>query len=417
MALLTTPSAPRVSSRAVWRYLRTALDRPMASHHLVVASSGLLLALGMMMVLSSSSVLAHNQYGDSYYFVKRQFVFVAVGVPAAWLISRMPESLLRPLSWAALFGSMGLLLLTYTSLGSTVNGNTNWLQIGPAWVPGLQPSEFAKVAMALWGADVLARKQKLLDQPRHLLVPYLPMAGLVVLLVVFQGDLGTALVMGAIMLGVLWMVGAPKRIFVVLFLVAGSGVAGLVVTSENRWNRFLGFMNPDQHQLGVNMQPTVGIEAIASGGWWGAGLGHGLQKWGRLSEAHTDYVFAVIAEELGLFGSLATLGLFLTLGYAGLRIALRSDRPFQRYLACGITTWFMVQSLANLAVVLRLGPVMGVPLPLVSYGGSALLANLVALGLLLSCARAEPAAREVLTGRHNRRTRPRVTTVVDGHER
>src|SRR5699024_7200397 len=187
MALLTTPSAPRVSSRAVWRYLRTALDRPMASHHLVGASSGLLLALGMMMVLSSSSVLAHNQYGDSYYFVKRPFVFVAVGVPAAWLISRMPESLLRPLSWAALFGSMGLLLLTYTSLGSTVSGNTNWLQIGPAWVPGLQPSEFAKVAMALWGADVLARKQKLLDQPRHLLVPYLPMAGLVVLLVVFQG--------------------------------------------------------------------------------------------------------------------------------------------------------------------------------------------------------------------------------------
>lgn len=417
MALLTTPTAPRVSSRAVWRYLRTALDRPMASHHLVMASAGLLLALGVMMVLSSSSVLAHNQYGDSYYFVKRQFVFVAIGVPAAWLTARMPESLLRPLSWAALFGSMGLLLLTYTPLGTTVNGNTNWLQIGPSWMPGVQPSEFAKIAMALWGADVLARKQKLLDQPRHLLVPYLPVAGLVVLLVVFQGDLGTALVMGAIMLGVLWMVGAPKRIFAVLFLVAGSGVAGLVVTSENRWNRFLGFLNPDKHLLGVNMQPTVGIEAIASGGWWGVGLGHGLQKWGRLSEAHTDYVFAVIAEELGLFGSLATLGLFLTLGYAGLRIALRSDRPFQRYLACGITTWFMVQSLANLAVVLRLGPVMGVPLPLVSYGGSALLANLIALGLLLGCARAEPAAREVLTGRRNRRTRPRVTTVVDGYDR
>ena len=404
--------------RATVAQLKAVLDRPMASQHLVVASAGLLLGLGMMMVLSSSSVMAYNSYGDSYYFVKRQLVFLAIGLPVAWLVSRMSRSVLHVMAWLALLGSMVLLMLIFVpGLGSSAGGNDSWLALGSSSFLRIQPSEFAKVAIALWGADVLAQKHKLLDQPRHLAVPYLPLVGIVVALVLLQKDLGTAMVMGLIVLGVLWMVGAPKRIFFSLVLIAGAGVGAMVLTSPNRVRRFLGFLNPGEDKLGVNMQASVGLEAIASGGWWGRGLGHSLEKWGRLSAAHTDFVFAVIAEELGLIGSLTVLALFLVLGYAGLRIALRSDRPFYRYLAIGITTWFLGQALINIAVVLRWGPVMGVPLPMVSYGGSALLANLLALGLLLNCARNEPDARELITGKRARQPRPRVTTVVAGQER
>lgn len=410
------PVAPRPSSRAVLSYLKSALDRPMASQHLVLGSAGLLLALGTMMVLSASSytAAASAEYGgDAYYFAKRQVVFLCLGLVVALITVRLRLGALRALSWVALFGSLLLLILTYVpGLGSEINGNRNWLQVGPAWMPGIQPSEFAKIAIVLWGADVLARKEKLLDQPRHLLVPYLPVTGIMVLLVIFQGDLGTALVMLAMVFAVLWMVGAPLRVFAGLIVGAAGAVAVLVLTSRNRVERFLGFLNPDADKLGVNMQPTVGIEAIASGGWWGVGLGGSRQKWGRLAEAHTDYIFAVIGEELGLFGSLAVLALFLVLGYAGLRIALRSDQPFHRYLASGITAWFLVQAMINLAVVLRLGPVMGVPLPLLSYGGSSLLATMIAVALLISCARAEPEARALISGRHQRQSSPRVTAVV-----
>jgi len=411
----TRSAAARPNSRALLSYLKSALDRPMASQHLVLGAAGLLLALGTVMVLSASSYTAEvsSAYGgDAYYFAKRQVVFLVVGLVVALITVRLRLGALRALSWVALFGSLVLLILTYTPLGANINGNTNWLQFGPDWMPGVQPSEFAKVAIALWGADVLARKEKLLDQPRHLLIPYLPFTGTIILLVIFQGDLGTALVMLGMVFCVLWMVGAPFRVFGLMIVAAVGAVAVLVATNQSRVERFLGFLNPDADKLGVNMQPTVGLEAIASGGWWGVGLGGGRQKWGRLAEAHTDYIFAVIGEELGLFGSLAVLALFLVLGYAGLRIALRSDQPFHRYLACGVTAWFMVQAIANLAVVLRLGPTMGVTLPLVSYGGSSLLATMIAVGLLISCARAEPEARAQISGRQHRKSSPRVTTVV-----
>ncbi|MDN5724944.1 MAG: putative lipid II flippase FtsW [Propionibacteriales bacterium] len=418
MAILSSPTgrgstAGADAPHALLAHLRSALDKPLASYHLVMAASGLLLALGMMMVLSASSYYAYVNTGDSYYFVKRQVVFLIVGLGTAWLVSRMSVRTLRTLGWVALFVSLLLLVLTYTPLGDDVNGNRNWVVLGHSFLR-LQPSEFAKVAIVLWGADVLARKERLLDQPKHLIIPYVPVTGLLIMLVVFQGDLGTAMVMAAVILGVLFMLGAPKRILAGLLAMGGAGVLAMVIISPNRMRRFTAFLNPAEDQLGANMQATVGIQAIASGGWWGRGLGASRQKWGPLREAHTDFVFAVTAEELGLFGSLAVLVLFLALGYAGIRIALRSDNSFFRYLASGVTAWFMFQALINLFVVLRLGPVVGVPLPLVSYGGSALLANLIALGLLLAAARNEPDAREVLTGRRTRKVSPRVTTVVGG---
>jgi len=265
--------------------------------------------------------------------------------------------------------------------------------------------------MIVWGADLLARKHRLLDQPKHLLVPFLPVSCILVLLVLFQGDAGTAVVMAVIAAGLLWIVGAPLRVLVVL---ASAGVAGMVaifVTSSVRMRRLAAFLDPTFDASGANHQATAGMFAIASGGWWGVGLGASRQKWGSLPEAHTDFIFAVLGEEFGLFGSLVVLAMIGILGYAGIRIAMRADDPFARYAAGGIAIWFMVQALINLAVVLRMLPIAGVPLPLLSYGGSALVANLLAVGVLLACARREPEARRLLA-RKAMRPHRRMTAVV-----
>lgn len=414
MALMTSPAdehqaGSRVSTTA--GLIRKALNTPLASYYLVVVSSGLLIALGVMMVLSASSVYAYmNMGGDSYYFVKRQVVFLLVGLVGAVLLARARVGALRALGWIGLLVAFVLLILTHTPLGMEVNGNRNWLQLGSSFLR-LQPSEFAKLALIIWGADVLARKRNLLDQPKHLLIPFLPICALVLGLVIFQGDMGTAVIMIGIVAGILWTVGTPLRLLAGMAAAAVAAVAVLTVTSPNRFRRLLAFLDPAADVGGVNMQATVGIYALATGGWWGVGLGASRQKWGSLPEAHTDFVFAVIGEELGLIGSLVVLGLLLTLGYAGFRIATRSDDLFCRISAAGITTWFMFQALVNLAVVLRLLPVMGVPLPMMSYGGSALLANMLALGILIACARHEPQARELLSQR-KKAPKPRMTTVV-----
>jgi cell division protein FtsW len=376
----------------------------------VLASAGLLLGLGMLMVLSASSVKAYLNYGDSYYFIKRQIVFVALGAVAILVIVSVRRSTLRLLGWVATGGAILLLVLTYTPLGVTFQGNRNWLDLGPSALR-VQPSEFAKLALVLWGADVLARKQRLLDQPKHLLIPYLPVAGLVILLIVFQGDAGTAAVVIGMVGALLWMIGAPMRIFAVLAGLGAAGMTALVLTNPTRMSRFAAFLDPTTGLQGINHQAKVGVDAIASGGWWGMGLGASRQKWGSLPEAHSDFIFAVIGEELGLFGSVMVLAMFLVLGYAGIRIALRSDDDFSRYAAAGVTAWFLVQALINLGCVLRLLPIAGVPLPLVSYGGSALLATLAVVGVLLACARDEPGARKVLDAKAKRRKR-RMTAIV-----
>jgi cell division protein FtsW len=400
-------TGPR-SSTAIW--IRAVLDRPLTSYHLVLGSSAILLALGLLMVLSASSVSAYVNHKDSYYYVKRQVIFLAVGVVGAFVIMKLSSSTLRVLSWFGVALAFILLILTYTPLGIDVAGNRNWLNVGSDSY-AIQPSEFAKLAMVIWGADLLARKQKLLDQPKHLLIPYLPVCGILILLVVFQGDAGTAVVMAAIAVGVLWIVGAPLLVLGTLSAAGLAGVFALFISSPVRMRRLTAFLDPSAQLNGANDQANAGMHAIASGGWWGVGLGASRQKWGGLPEAHTDFIFAVMGEELGLFGSLIVLALFGVLGYAGLRVAGRSDEVFSRYAAGGVTIWFIFQSLVNLAVVLRMIPIAGVPLPLVSYGGSALISTLLGIGVLLCCARREPAARKLLETRSAKPV-PRMTTVV-----
>lgn len=390
-----------------------ALRQPLTNYYLILVSASLLVAMGIMMVQSSSSVYAQVNMDDPYYFIKRQLFFLVIGVVAVVVMARLPLRLIRLLGWAGILLAYMLLLATFVpGLGVTINGNQNWVQLG---IPLLrfQPSEFAKLAIVVWGADVLTRKDKLLGQTRHLLIPFVPVSLGLIGMVVLQHDLGTAMVMGAMVLGVLFIVGAPFRVLGgMLGAVAIVGV-GLVLTSGNRMARIFGFLNPDTDVLGVNQQPIRGAFALASGGWWGLGLGASRQKWGMLAESQTDFIFAVIGEELGLMGTMVVIGLFAVLGYAGFRVALRSDSRFARLASAGVTGWFTIQALVNIAVVLRLLPVFGVPLPFISYGGSALLANLAALGVLLNCALNEPAARTLLAQRRAARmSRSRVSTVV-----
>lgn len=400
---MTTTSPGRTARRehGWWASAGRLLDRPLTSYQLVLGVTALLLSLGLVMVLSSSSVTSYTATGNSYTIFTKQAMWVAIGLPTAWLVSRMPVRWIRRLAWPALVLSVVLIGLTYVpGLGVSVNGNQNWLALGPLTI---QPSEVSKLAIVLWSADVYARKDKLLGDWRHLLVPVVPMTVLVALLVVGQRDLGTALVLFAIILGTLWVVGAPLRLFVGALLAALGGVAYLAGTDPERMGRITTFLDPFSDFQGGGWQAAHGLFALASGQFFGVGIGASRQKWGALPAAHTDFVFAVIGEELGLFGTLVVLALFGLLAFTGFRIAMRTREPFVRYAAAGITVWLLAQALINLGMVLGFLPVIGIPLPLVSYGGSALLPTLVSLGMLLAFATTEPGARAALRARRRSR--------------
>ncbi|GAA1683325.1 putative lipid II flippase FtsW [Kribbella sp. NPDC056951] len=382
--------------------IREVLDRPLTSYHILLGATGLLLVLGLLMVLSASSVLSLRANGNSYTIFVRQLIWVGVGLPMAYVASRMTPRHFRMLAYLALLGAVFLLVLTYVpGLGKGVKGNNNWLTLGGPLQ--IQPSEFAKLALVMWCADLYARKQKLLTQWKHLLVPMVPVCGLIIALVVGQHDLGTSLVLMAIMIGMIWVVGAPTRLFVATIVAVGGVAWYFVTTASHRMERVTSFMNPFADPTQVGWQAYHSFYALSTGGWWGVGIGNSRQKWGNLPEAHTDFIFSVIGEELGLFGSLTVLALFLTLAYAGCRIATRNTEPFVRYAAAGITVWIMAQTLVNLGAVIGLLPIVGIPLPLLSYGGSALLPTLIAVGMLLSFAKVEPGAQAAL--KETRRSR------------
>lgn len=378
--------------------VKASLDRPLTSYHLLLGVSGLLLALGVVMVASASSVVAYERTGDPYAIAKKQIVWVLLGLPMAWVASRLPIRVLRWISYPALLAALALLALTFVpGIGVEHNGSRNWLSFGGPFE--IQPSEFAKLALVLWCADLLARKEKLLHRWKHLVIPLVPVAGLALALVLGEGDLGTSLILFAIVLVVLFVVGIPMRFFVAMIVASGGMVTWLALTEQYRTNRLTSFMDPFADFGNTGWQAAHSIYALGTGGWWGVGIGASRQKWGSLPEAHTDFIFAVIGEELGMAGTLVVLALFLTLAYAGIRIALRSRDTFVRLVASGIVGWLLCQALVNMGGVLAVLPITGVPLPLVSYGGSAMLPTLVAVGILLALAKNEPDARAALAAR------------------
>ncbi|GAA1905430.1 putative lipid II flippase FtsW [Lapillicoccus jejuensis] len=375
------------------------LESPVTTYYVLLGTTALLVVFGLVMVLSASTVTSIEAGGSAFSDFANQAMFAVLGVVVAAVAAHLPVRWFRRLAVPAFATAIALQLLTFTGLGVTVLGNRNWIRLGPVTV---QPSEILKLALVLLGAVVLSKKQRLLDRPLHVLVPFLVPCVLVGLgLVLKGGDLGTTLVLVAIVGAVLFTAGVPGRFFGVAAVVAALAVVALVTTSGNRMARVQAYLGGHctSDEAASCYQTVHGLYALADGGWWGVGLGASKEKWSWLPEAHNDFIFAIIGEELGLPGTLVVLALFGVLAWACYRLVVRSTDPFVRVASAGVMVWILVQALINIGVVIGLLPVIGIPLPLVSSGGSALVMTLAALGMLLAFARNEPGARELLAER------------------
>jgi cell division protein FtsW len=377
----------------------TLLDRPLTSYYLIIGITGLLLGLGLVMVLSTSSVQDLAEGLPAYSDFKKQLLGALIGLPIMYLAARSSPRLFRAAAYPLLGVSIvGLCLTLIPSVGRSAYGASRWIAVGPLQ---LQPSEFAKLALVLWGADLLARKERLrqLEDWRHLLIPLLPGAGLLSLLVMSGDDLGTTFVLLVIFITLLWVIGTPGRIFGGMLALMGLILVLLAVTSSYRLKRLTGFVNPTGGPMGPDMQGIQGKYAVGSGGLFGVGLGASGEKWGYVPESTSDFIFAIIGEELGLVGTLCVCLLYGGLAFAGLRVARRVQDTFSRLGSAAITAWIVLQAVVNIGAVIGVLPITGVPLPLVSAGLSSLLVTMVALGMLMSFARREPGAREALAAR------------------
>jgi cell division protein FtsW len=373
------------------------LDSPVTTYYLLICVTTALVAFGLIMVLSASAIVSLDQTSSAYSIFTSQAVFAVVGAVALMVASRLSVPSWKKLALPILVVAVALQLLVLTPMGVSVNGNRNWLRLGPATV---QPSEIIKVGLVLAGGLVLCAKRRTLQSFSHVLVPYLvPIAVVSIGAVVLGHDLGTVLILGAIVAGVLFAAGIPLRWFAFAGVPFLLMAATFVVTSPNRLGRFDVWLGRDTNEFGAARQPLHGRYALADGGWFGLGLGASREKWGLLSEPHNDFIFAIIGEELGLPGTLAVLLLFAGLALACYRLVTRTDDFFVRVATAGIMTWIVAQALINIGAVINLLPVIGVPLPLVSSGGSSLVTTMFALGILLSFARSEPGCAEALSAR------------------
>jgi len=379
-----------------WRAL---LDRPLTSYYLILGITSLLLGLGLVMVQSTASVLDIGEQLSPYYDLEKQLFGCAIGLPLMWIAARSSPKLFRALAYPLLaVAVVGLCLTLIPGVGVSENGAARWISIGSF---DLQPSELAKLALVVWGADLLARKDKLgqLNDWRHLLVPLMPGTCVLALLVMAGHDLGTTFLLLIIFLALLWVIGTPGRFYAGLLVLMGLAMALMIISEPYRFYRLIDFLHPQGGPMGVNQQSIQGKYAISSGGIFGVGLGQGLEKWGYVPEAQSDFIFAIIGEELGLVGTMCVTALYGGLAFAGLRVARRVPDVFCRLAAAAITAWIVLQAVVNIGVVIGALPVTGVPLPLVSAGLSSLLVTLVALGMLMAFARMEPGAREALAAR------------------
>ncbi|MFI6786269.1 putative lipid II flippase FtsW [Nonomuraea sp. NPDC050383] len=376
--------------------LRELLGKPLTTYYLIIGCSALLLALGLMMVLSASSIEAMQKTGNPFsWFIKQSFS-AALGVPVMWACSRLPHRFFR---WAGypLMALSIIALVMVLFIGSSELGAQRWIYVGPLT---LQPSEPAKLGLALWGADLLARRARHgRIEWRHMLIPLMPGTVILAVMVMLGRDLGTTLVLFMIFLALLWVVGAPIKLFAGILALAVLAAMIMIKVEPYRMARISSFLDPWADAQGYGYQAVQGQIAMGSGGWFGLGLGSSRAKWSWLPHGESDFIFAILGEELGLMGTLVVVALFGLLGYAGLRVATRVNDPFVRLAAAAIVAWIAGQAIVNMGAVLGVLPITGIPLPLVSYGGSALLPTLAALGMLLSFAKREPGAREALAAR------------------
>lgn len=352
----------------------------------LILSTVSLTLVGLIMVLSASFVEAYARYGSSFLFFKRQFLYAVVGVGAMALAARMRyaawERLCAPL--LVLVGVL-LVLVLHPAAGTVAGGSARWLTVGPVTA---QPSELAKLAVVTFAAALLARRWQRIGDLRQLALPLLPVVGVICGLILLQPDLGTTVIVAGAVFVLLFVAGARLK-----HLLAGSALVGslglaLIYVEGYRWARLTSFLDPWADPQGSGYQVIQSMIGITSGGPLGVGLGASRQKWLYVPNGHTDFIYAIIGEEFGLVGMLVILLLFGSLVFAGIRVAIRAPDTFGRLLAAGLTGSLGLQALVNLGAVTGLLPITGVPLPFVSFGGSSLVVSLVAVGVLLSIARA-----------------------------
>jgi cell division protein FtsW len=383
---------------------RALLDRPLASYYVIVGLTALLLCLGLVMVLSTASVVDLAQGESAYHDFITQLAGILVGIPVMWAASRCQPRLIRAVAYPLLaVSAIGLCLVLVPGVGTSNGTDANrWIAIGGPI--HFQPSELAKLALAVWGADLLARKERLglLADWRHMLVPLLPATSVLALLVMGGKDLGTTFILILVFLALLWVAGAPGRVFAALLILMGLVLVLLMITEPYRLQRLTEFLSNSPENtalLGHNMQSIQGKLALGSGGLFGVGLGASTSKWGYVPESSSDFIFAIIGEELGLVGTLCVIALYGGLAWAGLRVARRVPDTFSKLLAATITVWIAGQAVVNIGAVIGAFPITGVPLPLVSQGLSSVLVTMVGLGMLMSLARREPGASQALSAR------------------
>ena len=368
------------------------LAKPSSSYKILVWSTLALSVLGAIMVFSASSIYSLENKGNSFSIIGRQLFFLLISIPLGYLASRQKLDRWKNLArFGFVLSALVLAVVAIPGIGKSVNGNRNWISLG---FVDIQPSEVVKVLMILWAAHMLAIREHAGRHKTNVLALITPGFILIMALIMLGKDLGTTAVFAAILAGLLWVSGVSGKIFGAVTATAFSMVALAIATAPYRAQRFLVVFNPfaPSEYKNAGWQPAHSLLGLASGGFFGVGLGASRQKWGNLAEAHTDFIFSVIGEELGLFGTFMILLLFSALIFSIFRIALRAKDPMSKYACAGIGTWISFQTIMNIGSATSLIPVVGVTLPLVSYGGSSLVATYLALGFVLGAARRDPEA-------------------------
>ena len=362
------------------------LNNPVNHFYMMIISTSILVVLGLIMVFSASSIHAIDTKGYAFAVALRQFVFLLIGIPFAIFLARLPLAQWHLLARLGLVLSLILVVIVMIpGVGKEVNGNRNWIDLK---VIDIQPGEFTKFLLILWAAYLLAKKEGAKKFNFNVIALIGPGFVLVILAIMRGGDLGTSSVIAAIAAGLFFISGVELRKLGWVTAAGFLALAAGIVTSDYRRARFLVFLNPfaPEEYKNFGWQPAHSLLGLASGGVFGVGLGGSRQKWGNLAEAHTDFIYSVIGEELGLLGTLGVLVLMGTLVYSIFRIALRAKDPFSRYVCAGIAVWIGIQAILNIGTAISVLPVVGVTLPLVSYGGSALLTTICALGFVAGVA-------------------------------
>ena len=401
----TPAAAPSLKSRfGAPKQFGAWLARPMTSFHLMVSVAALLVMLGLTMVLSASGVHSYDEDGSPWSIFFRQLMWAGLGLFACWFALRLPVSFLRRAALPVFAITIGMLVLVLIpGIGHESNGTRGWFVIAGL---SMQPSELTKIAFAIWGAHLLAARRMEQASLREMLIPLIPAAVLAAALIVIQPDLGQTVSLGIIVLALLWFAGLPLKVFVSSLAAGITAAAILAVSAGYRSDRVRSWLDPSADAQGAGYQARQAKFALANGGVFGDGLGQGTAKWNYLPNAHNDFIFAVIGEELGFIGAAGLLALFGVFAYTGMRIAKRSADPFLRLLTATASAWVIGQVFINVGYVIGLLPVTGIQLPLISAGGTSTATTLFMIGLMANAARHEPDAVAALrAGREDRMNR------------